>query len=149
MSRSGYSDDLDQWALIRWRGAVASAIRGKRGQAILKELEAALLALPEKKLCKNDFAHPESETVCALGAVVLKRKINQGKDVVSAIQEIAKEFPEGCEAEEVAGEFDIAEALAKEITYINDEWGPWGCTPEQRYESVLEWVRENIAKAKA
>lgn len=32
MSRCGYSDDYDQWALIRWRGAVESAIRGKRGQ---------------------------------------------------------------------------------------------------------------------
>lgn len=146
MSRSGYSDDLDHWALIRWRGAVASAIRGKRGQAILKELEAALLALPEKKLCKDDFADPESETVCALGAVVLKRKVDQGKDTVSAIKEIAKEFPEGCEAQEVTGDFNIAEALAKEITYINDEWGPWGCTPEQRYQEVLRWVRENIAK---
>jgi hypothetical protein len=34
MSRSGYSDDIDsaddQWALIRWRGAVKSAIRGAR-----------------------------------------------------------------------------------------------------------------------
>jgi hypothetical protein len=146
MSRSGYHDDLDHWALIRWRGAVASAIRGKRGQAILKELEAALVALPEKKLCKNDFADPESETVCALGAVALKRKIEQGKDRTSAFKEIAQEFPEGCEAEEVAGDFDIADALAKEITYINDEWGPWGCTPEQRYEEVLKWVREQIKK---
>ncbi len=147
MSRSGYSEDLDNWALIRWRGAVESAIRGKRGQAILKELEAALLALPVKKLCKNDFADPESETVCALGAVALKRKIAQGKEMSVAIKEIATEFPEGCEAKEVAGEFNIADALAKEITYINDEWGPWGCTPEQRYQEVLAWVRENIEKA--
>jgi len=38
MSRSGYSDDCDVWALIRWRGAVKSAIRGARGQAMLREL---------------------------------------------------------------------------------------------------------------
>ena len=31
MSRSGYEDGLEMWDLIRWRGAVASAIRGKRG----------------------------------------------------------------------------------------------------------------------
>jgi hypothetical protein len=37
MSRSGYSDDLENWSLIRWRGAVASAIRGRRGQAFLRE----------------------------------------------------------------------------------------------------------------
>ena len=41
MSRSGYTDDYDdgyEWANIRWRGAVKSAIRGKRGQATLKAI---------------------------------------------------------------------------------------------------------------
>lgn len=46
MSRSGYSDDIDQWDLICWRGAVASAIRGKRGQAFLLEMWKAMTALP-------------------------------------------------------------------------------------------------------
>lgn len=43
MSRSGYTDDCDdQWALIRWRGAVNSAIKGKRGQQALRgRLDAA------------------------------------------------------------------------------------------------------------
>jgi hypothetical protein len=26
MSRSGYSDGTDEWAMIRWRGAVAAGI---------------------------------------------------------------------------------------------------------------------------
>ena len=48
MSRSGYSDDIDDnWAHIMWRGRVASSIRGKRGQAMLRELLAALDAMPE------------------------------------------------------------------------------------------------------
>ncbi len=29
MSRSGYNDDGTEWDLIRWRGAVASAVRGQ------------------------------------------------------------------------------------------------------------------------
>lgn len=37
MSRSGYTDEDDIWAMIRWRGAVTSAIRGKRGQQALRE----------------------------------------------------------------------------------------------------------------
>jgi hypothetical protein len=41
MSRSGYSDDCDGWALIRWRGAVNSAIKGRRGQQALREIVAA------------------------------------------------------------------------------------------------------------
>jgi hypothetical protein len=146
MSRSGYSDDLDQWALIRWRGAVAAAIRGKRGQALLKEMEAALLALPEKVLCAGDFAKAADGEVCALGSVALKRKLDKGKDLAQALQELEKEFPEDTAAEEVHAEFGIAEALAKEITYVNDEHGPYGCTPQQRYEVVLAWVREQIKK---
>ena len=50
MSRSGYSDDCDTWPLICWRGAVASALRGKRGQQFLIELRDALDAMPEKRL---------------------------------------------------------------------------------------------------
>lgn len=30
MSRSGYNDDIDNWQMIKWRGQVASAVRGKR-----------------------------------------------------------------------------------------------------------------------
>ena len=42
MSRSGYTDDVDGWDLIRWRGAVTAAIRGTRGQELLHGLAAAL-----------------------------------------------------------------------------------------------------------
>ena len=39
MSRSGYSEDVDDnWDHIRWRGQVASAIKGKRGQRMLREM---------------------------------------------------------------------------------------------------------------
>jgi len=143
MSRSGYSEDLDNWALIRWRGAVASAIKGKKGQALLKEMEAALLALPEKRLCVG-WTNPEAGEVCALGAVALKRKMDAGKHRVDATAELEREFHEDVAAEEVSGEFGIAEALAKEITYVNDEHGPYNATPEERYEYMLKWVRENI-----
>lgn len=144
MSRSGYSGDCDNWDLIRWRGAVNSAIRGKRGQALLKEMEAALLALPTKELCHYDFANVESMQVCALGAVELKRRMDAGKHLYQALVEIAKEFPEGTEADSVADHFGIADAMAKEITYINDEGYVEG--PRHRYETVLRWVRENIKK---
>ena len=56
MSRSGYTDDFDdQWALIRWRGAVTSAIRGKRGQEFLREMAAAMDAMPEKSLSQKSL----------------------------------------------------------------------------------------------
>ena len=50
MTRSGYDDcgDYSDWEIIQFRGAVASAIRGKRGQAFLKNMLVALDELPEK-----------------------------------------------------------------------------------------------------
>ena len=143
MSRSGYSEDLDNWALIRWRGAVASAIKGKKGQALLKEMEAALLALPEKRLCTG-WVDPEASEVCALGSVALKRKMDAGKHRIDSFEELAQEFLEDVAANEVSDEFGIADAMAQEITYVNDEHGRYDETPAQRYERVLAWVRKQI-----
>lgn len=54
MSRSGYTDDCDDnWAIICYRGALKSAMRGKKGQAFLKELLAALDAMPRKRLIRE------------------------------------------------------------------------------------------------
>lgn len=144
MSRSGYVDDYEEPALTLYRRAVENAIKGKRGQALLRELESALVALPDKALTCEDMARPEDDSVCALGAVALKRGIDKGKDRLTVLKEIAEKFPEGCEAPELCDEFNIAEALAKEITYVNDEMAPGG--PKARYEYVLNWVRRQIVK---
>lgn len=58
MSRSGYTDDgwddeSAQWAAIRYAGALKSAVRGKKGQAFLRELLAALDAMPVKRLIRE------------------------------------------------------------------------------------------------
>jgi len=55
VSRSGYSDDLDNWDLIKWRGQVASATRGKRGQKLLTDLLAALNAMSEHSLIAHEL----------------------------------------------------------------------------------------------
>ena len=68
MSRSGYNDECDDnWALIRWRGAVKSAIKGKRGQAMLKDLLAALDAMPNKRLIRGELV--EQGEYCAIGVL--------------------------------------------------------------------------------
>lgn len=144
MSRSGYCDDFEEPGLTLYRRAVENAIKGKRGQALLKELEAALIALPDKALTTNEMANPADDSVCALGAVALKRGLGKGKDRLTVLKEIAEKFPEGSEASELCDEFNIAEALAKEITYVNDEMASGG--PEKRYEYVLKWVRDQIVK---
>ncbi len=109
MSRSGYTDDYgddDPWRMIMYRGAVNSAIKGKRGQQLLRELLVALDAMPEKWLTKNEL-EDEGE-FCALGVLGRARGIP-----LKAID------PEDAEA--VAETFNIATALAREIVYENDE----------------------------
>ena len=125
MSRSGYSDDCDGWALIRWRGAVASAIRGKHGQAFLREMLAALDAMPEKRLIAGEFE--QGGEVCALGAVGRARQFD-----MSNID------PE--DHDTVAAKFGLPHALACEIMFINDAWH--GKSPELRFADVREWVKQ-------
>lgn len=131
MSRSGYSDDYDNLAMGRWRGVVASAIRGKRGQSFLKDLAEALDDMPVKRLIAHELE--ENGEVCALGAVGLKRGIEM-KDI----------DPEDYCV--VANSFDIATPLAQEIVYHNDEWEGSKETPEDRWVRMRKWVDELIKK---
>lgn len=130
MSRSNYSDDIDQWDLIKWRGQVASAIRGKRGQLLLCELLEAMDAMPEKLLIAGELVNEEGDH-CALGLVGAKRGLP-----IDAID------PEDTIA--VGEAFNIAHQLAAEIVYINDEWGCYDETPQQRWQRVRGWVVSHI-----
>lgn len=129
-SRSGYHYDLDHWALIKWRGQVASAIRGRRGQKMLRDLLAALDAMPEKALITHELETAEGD-VCALGALGKQRGIDMSK--------IDAEEPD-----DVAAAFDIAPQLAREVVYENDE-GAWRDeTPETRWQRMRNWVASKI-----
>lgn len=131
MSRSGYTDDCDfDWRWVMYRGRVASAIRGKRGQRLLREALAALDSMPEKRLVASELEDGDGN-VCVLGAVGRARGIDLGA--------IDPEQPDV-----VAREFDIAEPLACEIVYENDE-GVWGTeTPEERWRRMRDWVASKI-----
>jgi hypothetical protein len=129
MSRAGYDDDVDGWALIRWRGQVASAIKGKRGQAFLRELIEALDALPEKRLIAYDLQ--EGDNVCAIGSVGVKRGVDMGK-------------LDPHDPETIAGVFGIAHQLVREIEFMNDEaW--YDDDPENRWKRMREWAVGNLA----
>lgn len=171
MSRSGYSDDYgddygddDPLALGRYRAQVNSAIRGKRGQALLRELLAALDAMPEKRLVAGELE--EDGEFCALGVVGQARGLN-----LAAIDTY--------DAESLAPQFNIAEQLAREIMWVNDDFvsntkwieveicGPvrpcypdWGRHTQsisvpnehagfERWQQVREWVEKHITKEPA
>lgn len=134
MSRHGYSDDCeDMWASIRWSGAMKSAMRGKRGQAFLREMLAALDALPEKRLIAEELVTHDGD-VCAMGAVCKARGLD-----VSQID------PE--ESEQVAAAVGLAEAMVREIAYWNDDF--YGETPERRWTRMRAWIEGEITKEPA
>lgn len=145
MSRSGYSDELDPLELGKWRGQVASAIRGRRGQAFLREMLSALEVLPEKRLIAHDLINDGE--VCAIGAVAVAR----GTDVTGIDPD---------DGDAVGQAFGIAHQLAQEIAYLNDECDghhavevvvngqsrkQWrDDTPEERWRRMHQWVASQI-----
>lgn len=134
MSRSGYSEDCDQdWQWIMYRGRVASAIHGKRGQAFLLELIAALDAMPDKKLIAGEL-RDDSGRVCAIGSVGAAR----GMDIDAIDYE---------DNDAVAAHFGIARAMVCEIEFINDEDVPYWVieeNPEERWRRVRAWAERNL-----
>lgn len=127
MSRSGYSDDCENLEL--WRGTVLQAIRGKRGQAFMRDLAQALDAMPDKRLIVDDLRR-EGE-VCAIGALGAKRGVNM-------------EAIDPNDPDQVANVFNIAAPLAQEVVYFNDERGPVNETPEMRWTRMRAWVQDRV-----
>jgi hypothetical protein len=136
--RIGYSEDEDfpgQFGL--WQANCRRSLKGKAGQAVLRELEQALLALPEKRLISYELKNEEGE-VCAVGALAKYRGV-----------ETTKADPE--EMEEVGVELGMPRLVAWKVVCVNDieldGYGSHSITPEERYDKMLEWVRRQIAQS--
>lgn len=140
MNRSGYDYDGDDDPLAngRWRAQVASAIRGKRGQAFLRELAAAMDAMPVKELIESKLVDADG-ACCTLGVVCQSR----GLDVTGWDVE---------DAHEIACKLGIAEQLVREIEAENDEFYEMvlgfrlGETVEMRWQRMRAWVDKRIRK---
>lgn len=165
MSRSGYTDDDEDGTFGLWRGSVTRAIRGKRGQQALKELAAAMDAMPVKTLAAESLVTDGGE-FCTLGVLGNARGLDM-KPI----------DPDDWET--VAKAFNLAPAMVREIVYENDEgllryeqrcveicgpvrpWYPeYGnhnlrvsvpISPEvlgeRRWKRMRKWVEDNIASA--
>jgi hypothetical protein len=148
--RISYSEDEDfpgQFEL--WQANCRRSIKGKDGQKVLRELEQALLALPEKRLIADELQNAEGE-VCAIGALAKYRGINK-----------TESDPE--EMEDVGVELGMPRLVAWKVVCVNDveidghyveAYGPdrYGrnlsvfvpVTPEERYATMLNWVQRQI-----
>lgn len=132
MSRHGYGDcdDASNWDHIKWRGQVASAMRGKKGQAFLREMLKALDALPRPRLVagvlqegewgeEEDTIVPVKDgDVCAFGAVGRSRNIE-----MPAHRDAEDAEDDDLSHEVVQRLFGTPEAMSCEIMYVNDEGG--------------------------
>lgn len=132
MSRHGYSDNCENLAM--WRGIIASATRGKRGQAFFRALVEALDAMPEKRLVEGKL-QTDDGSVCALGCLGKAK----GIDLSSIDLEDTEPEPLGAQLGTL---FDIAPQLAQEVMFVNDEW--YSKTPEDRWLKVRKWAAEQI-----
>lgn len=131
--RSGYTDDeAEHGQLAMWRGNVANAMRGKRGQAFLLDLVRALDAMPVKQLIKDGLVDAEGG-VCALGAVGVYRGLPLTNTNTT-------------DYDTLGDDFNIARQLAQEVMYINDEFHdyPAGDTPELRWQRMREWAVSHL-----
>jgi hypothetical protein len=173
--RLNYSEDEDftgQFAL--WEANTERSIAGKRGQAALRELEAALVAMPRKRLIREAVADAQTGDVCAVGALSLSIQIRQGvdpKEALARLEAIDPDDTEGTTGE--AERLGIPRMVAWRLVALNDleledrfatAEGPmlmkWlgyqyqagyrvsvEVTPEERYEGVLAWVRSKLKDA--
>lgn len=131
MSRSGYTEDCDHedGRHAMYRGQVASATRGKRGQALLRDLMVALDEMPVKSLISGAL-RAEGE-VCALGCLGAKRGFD-----LEAID------PE--DYDYIAQAFGVAHQLVREIEFMNDDAAAWSGSGEERWRFMRQWVESQI-----
>ena len=165
-NRSNYNDggDLDNWDLIRWRGAVASAIRGKRGQKLLRELLEALDSMPEKRLAADTLTRADGDH-CTLGVVLARRGVDT-EPLQAQLGEHDFEFgyddPDAVETfcDSIAGELGVAPALVREIMFLNDSvdcvyaqlptsrhYGPRDDPARVRWRYMRNWVAVHLQVA--
>ena len=135
MSRSGYTDDLDAKRYGLYRGRVASAIRGKRGQRLLRCLAEAMDAMPRKELIAGEFVTEDGES-CALGSLALYAGIPDADDIDSEDHELLSEI------------FDVPRCLIREIENENDECSCYPTDVMERWDRMRDWVSSKITDRK-
>lgn len=145
MSRFDYNDEGIPWAV--WEQIVSRALICRPGQQMLADLEAALLALPERKLIAGKFM--EAGQVCAVGAYVAKKHADRLHVTIEALlNDEDNDMPSAeTEWETVeAGESEgMSQTVAWHMAWLNDEqYG--SLTDEERYNSVLAFVQRALGR---
>lgn len=142
--RIGYSESEDypgQFEL--WQANCQRSLQGRKGQAALRELETALLALPVKRLIAEEVENADGE-VCTIGALAKFRGL------ITDEMKAQGEY----DMEGVGVKLGIPRMVAWKIVEVTDIQLPDSfhyyntpVSPEYRYQKVLAWVQSQIQSA--
>lgn len=137
MSRfwEGESDDPLDWG--RYEAAKRATLRGKRSQAFLRELVAALDALPQPELSEGALGDRRTGCVCVLGAIALA----QG----DSFDDLAKDNG-NWSPDDAAKWYSISPTLANEIISANDDWRDGNAVDvrRSRWRHVRAWAVHHL-----
>jgi hypothetical protein len=141
-------------AWFLWMANVNRTLGGQRGQQALRDLEAYLLEMPEKRLIKDRLAD-EQGNVCLVGALAVARRTAVGEPREKVLADLAERIPDPemdyhgdgwLQTRDCATEVGVSRVMGLTLGQENDDWwGPGGTeTPEERYERLLRWVQSHI-----
>lgn len=128
-----------------WQANCRRSLKGKKGQSALRELEAALLALPEKRLIANKLQDRQGE-VCALGALAKYKNHEMAVAETTEDDEWDDEWDYDIDGsmEEFGVSLGMPRMVAWKVVALNDIELE-GLSPESRYERVLAWTQRQIS----
>lgn len=124
MPRECYTDPDTEVPAGRWHATFQRTIRSKRGQKLLRELEAVLLAVPGHQLAKDQIV-TYGGRACLVGEYVIakhtkKAGIDRDSAVVDLLQEDYAEWTSVQRTAELGRRFGIPWTLAWELAWAND-----------------------------
>lgn len=132
----------ESYPLNLWRGMVKRATQTPKGQARLREVEAALLALPEQRLATDEIADYDGN-VCAVGALMLYHALQRGEDRADWLEWQQGRDVDIWDMQRYGREEGLTDTLVWELVRVVDE--QYGhATPEARYAATLAWVQEHL-----
>lgn len=136
-----------------WEIDLQRALTSGRGQRFLKEIEAALLAMPKHELAEGyivepmDFDEGIIGNVCAVGAYAAYRQVQQGKTWNQAFSDLAEKWggeqDDHWNTQQLGRSLGLTRTVAYELAWQNDEqFGD--LPPDERWREMLRWVRSKI-----
>ena len=104
--------------------------------------------MPEKRIQKDVLVAADGE-VCAIGSLMVHKKISTGMSREQAVLECSHVDPSDTENQGVL--LGMPRLVAWSVAVENDEYDEWDQddegmgTEQQRYERMLRWVRKELA----